>query len=239
MKIFEQIRQELEAEADQDKASVVARFFKTGPGEYGEGDIFLGVIVPKQRLIAKRHRDASLADIGRLLKSKIHEERLTALLILTYQYPSATEEKKKEIYDFYLAHSSWVNNWDLVDATCPHIVGAYLHSHERSVPDKLVRSDNLWERRMAVLACFYFIKRGQADDFLQIAEKLLADKHDLIHKAVGWMLREVGKNCGEMILKSFIDKHRQEMPRTMLRYAIERLGENERKHYLNKMANIK
>lgn len=230
----EQIRRELREAAEPAKAASAARFFKTGPGEYGEGDIFLGVIVPNQRVIAKRYRSVSLADIGQLLKSEIHEERLTALLILTYQYPSADAEGKKAIYDFYLAHSAWINNWDLVDATCPHIVGAHLFERDRSVLLDLVRSANLWERRIAVLACFYFIKRGQTDDFFQIAEKLLADKHDLIHKAVGWMLREVGKHCGESILKQFIDKHRQKMPRTMLRYAIERFNEDERKLYLIK-----
>jgi 3-methyladenine DNA glycosylase AlkD len=239
MDIAEQVRQELRTAADQAKALVVARFFKTGPGEYGEGDLFLGVTVPKQRLIAKKHRDASLADISRLLQSKIHEERLTALLILTYQYPLAAPEQKKAIYDFYLKHAAWINNWDLIDVTCPHIIGAYLYDRDRAILYDLVRSSNLWERRMAVLACFYFIKRGQADDLLSLAGKLLDDRQDLIHKAAGWMLREVGKHCGEPVLRSFIDKYRQKMPRTMLRYAIERMQEKERQRYLIKTANIK
>ncbi len=229
-----EVRRALRVEADPIKSGILSGFFKTGPGEYGEGDIFLGVTVPKQRAIAKKFIGADLQEISSLLQSKIHEERLIALLILTYQYPKASKTEKENIYNFYLDHLIWINNWDLVDATCPNILGAWLRDNDRGILYKLAKSQNIWERRMSVLACFYFIKMGEVDDILLISEKLLNDKHDLIHKAVGWMLREMGKRCDENILKAFLNEHATKMPRTMLRYAIERLPEDDRKYYLSR-----
>lgn len=228
------IKKELRQLADPARAAIMQGFFKTGPGEYGEGDVFLGVSVPQQRALAKEYRDLDFSDIAKLLQSKIHEERLTALLILNYQFAKAAAAGQENIFDFYLAHKARVNNWDLVDATCPNIVGAWLYERDRSILYKLAESANLWERRMAVLACFYFIKRGETRGIFQIAEKLLGDRHDLIHKAVGWMLREVGKNCEVKALKAFLDRHWEKMPRTMLRYAIERFDEADRRRYLVK-----
>lgn len=230
----ENIKKELRLLADPARASVMAGFFKTGPGEYGEGDVFLGVSVPRQRALAKQCIKISFGEIERLLTGKIHEERLTAALILTYKFEKADEAEQLRIYNFYLSHKHHINNWDLVDVTCPKIVGAWLYNHDRSILYELVESDNLWERRMAVLACFYFIKRGETDDIFLIARKLLTDKHDLIHKAVGWMLREVGKNCSEDLLKAFLDINKEKMPRTMLRYAIERLKDEDKGEYLKK-----
>ena len=229
-----QIKKELRAVASPAKAEILSRFFKTGKGDYGEGDKFLGVVVPEQRAIAKRHRDLALAEIEQLLYSRYHEERLTALLILTYQFPSANEEAQKKIYDFYIKHSRQINNWDLVDVTAPNIVGAWLSDKDRKVLFDFAKSDNLWQRRIAIISTFYFIRRGDYLDTIKLAKILLNDRHDLIHKAVGWMLREVGKNCGTKILTDFLDEHKSKMPRTMLRYAIEKLPPDWRAKYLKK-----
>jgi 3-methyladenine DNA glycosylase AlkD len=225
------VKRELRKHADAEKAQLLARFFKTGKGEYGEGDIFLGIVVPHQRAVAKRFKELPLGEVRTLLRSPVHEYRLTALLILTYQFPHADEEGKRRIYEFYLQSTRYVNNWDLIDLSAPNIVGAYLRDKPRLVLRRLARSTSLWERRIAVLATFVFIKQGDVTEAFRIAELLLSDKHDLIHKAVGWMLREIGKR-DEKALQDFLRRHAAQMPRTMLRYAVERFPEQQRRHYL-------
>jgi 3-methyladenine DNA glycosylase AlkD len=221
----------LRRRASPEKAKVLARFFKTGKGEYGEGDQFLGVVVPDQRAVAKEHKALSLPDIRLLLHSPIHEHRLTALLILTYQFPKATPPARKRIFDFYLANTARVNNWDLVDLSAPNIVGAFLLGKPRRRLYALARSAALWERRIAIVATHAFIRNGEYGDTLAIAAALLGDRHDLLHKAVGWMLREVGKR-DEAVLENFLRRHAATMPRTALRYAIERMPEGKRRRYL-------
>lgn len=225
-----QIQEELRKVADKNKAIILARFFKTGIGEYGYGDKFLGVTVPKSRKIVKQFKKISLIEIQKLLQSVYHEDRLVATLILVEQF----KENKENIYNFYLKNLNHINNWDLVDLSADKIVGEYLFFHQEKLDilDELVISKNLWERRIAVIATFAFIKHGYPEETLRIAEKLLNDKHDLIHKAVGWMLREVGKRCSEDVEKNFLDIYATKMPRTMLRYAIERFGDGERLRYL-------
>lgn len=229
------ILRQLESFGSPERARASLRFFKCGKGEYGEDDRFLGVTVPEQRTIVKEHRDLPFPEIEKLLRSPCHEARLTGLLILTYQFEKTDEKKQKEIFDFYLAHLSAVNNWDLVDVTAPSIVGGYLaeKESERKILYRFAKSKNLWERRIAVVSTFAFIRRGDFADTLSIAEILLGDTHDLIRKATGWMLREVGKR-DELVLKRFLDAYADAMPRTMLRYAIERFPERERKYYLSK-----
>jgi 3-methyladenine DNA glycosylase AlkD len=223
---------ELHSLSDPVKALVLSRFFKTGPGDYGEGDKFHGVVVPEVRRIVKGHRNTPREEVRKLLRSKFHEERLAALLILVEQYQRGDEIQKKNIYELYLASTALVNNWDLVDLTAQHIVGAYLDGKDASVLTRLALSQNLWERRIAMLSTYYFIRRGDSREGLRIAELLLHDSHDLIHKAVGWMLREVGKRCSLQEELQFLDAHADAMPRTMLRYAIERFPERLRLHYL-------
>jgi 3-methyladenine DNA glycosylase AlkD len=226
------IRAELKAVADPEKAELLLRFFKTGPGEYGAGDQFLGIVMPKVRKIVRSHRQASNEDILSLLHSKYHEERMTALLILVEQYRRSDAARRNAIYHLYLENTAWINNWDLVDLTAPHIVGAQLHKKDKTILKKLALSKNLWERRIAALSTFYFISHGECRDALGIAGLLLHDPHDLIHKAVGWMLREVGKRCSMEQECAFLDSHSATMPRTMLRYAIERFPEPLRLKYL-------
>jgi len=228
------IQSELRKASTPAKAEASKRFFKTGPGQYGEGDVFLGVTVPEQRRIAKEYRALSLEDIEQLLQSKEHEFRMTALLIMTYQYPKASEAEKKQLYDLYLAHTKWINNWDLVDVSAPRIVGTYLQDKNPSILFDLAQSESLWERRIAIIATLAFITSRKAETTFAIAKLLLQDKHDLIHKAVGWMLREVGKRCGEGVERNFLDQYASRMPRTMLRYAIERFNANTRAYYLKK-----
>jgi 3-methyladenine DNA glycosylase AlkD len=226
----EKIRQDLKELADESKARVLQRYFKTGPGEYGEGDVFLGVTVPQSRKIAKLHfHSAGLSDVEELLRSKVHEERLVALLVLVHRY----EAGEKGIARFYLDHLRHVNNWDLVDLSAPNILGAHLAGKSRSLLYRLAKSANIWEKRVAIVATYYFIRRDEFDDTLRIAELLINDRvqHDLIHKATGWMLREVGKRNISVLL-SFLDAHFSEMPRTMLRYAIEKLPARNRNFYL-------
>ena len=223
----ERIRKDLRAVSDQSKAAIMQRFFKTGPGEYGEGDVFLGATVPQARKVAKSHHSCDLDTVRELLHSKIHEERLVGLLILVHKYDSG----EKGIAEFYLEHLKHVNNWDLVDLTAPIILGGHLFSTSRSLLYRLARSKSLWERRIAIVATYYFIRSDDFGDTLKIAEILLGDDHDLIHKAVGWMLREVGKR-DLSALENFLGRHRAKMPRTMLRYAIERLPEKKRKFYM-------
>lgn len=226
------IKRELKRHSNKSKAKLLQGFFKTGPGEYAEGDIFLGINVPTLRKVAFRHKDLSLGEILKLLRSPIHEERLVALLILIAQYRTSGPEIKDKIYSAYLKNSKYINNWDLVDVTAKHIVGEHLRMKKKGPIYKLARSGDLWERRIAVLSTFNFIAYGQFDDALKIAGILLNDRHDLIHKAVGWMLREIGKR-DIRIEEGFLDRYHSTMPRTMLRYAIERFPENKRLQYLN------
>lgn len=227
-----QIRQALEDSADPVKAAFFPRFFKAGKGEYAEGDVFIGVTVPKQRVIAKEFRAVSLQTIEAMLADPVHEMRLTALLILDLQFAKASQGDRKTIVDFYLRHLDGVNNWDLVDGSAPYILGEYLRTKkDRSVLYRLARSGKLWRERIAIVATQALIRAGEFEDTLRLAEILLHHKHDLIHKAVGWMLREMGKK-DEAVLRVFLDKHAATMPRTMLRYAIERMSASDREAYM-------
>ena len=227
------VQNELRALADPGQARHQMRFFKTGPGEYGEGDRFLGIRVPKQRIIARKYRMLPLDEAAVLVRSEYHEERLTGLLILTYRYPKAVVGEKKAIFEFYIAHIPWINNWDLVDVTAPNIVGAWLEDRPRDLLYGWAGSENLWERRIAILSTLHFIRKNDFWDTVRLAEILLTDTHDLIHKAVGWMLREAGKRNLDVLI-SFLEEHSHRMPRTMLRYAIERLPEPQRQAYLSR-----
>lgn len=228
-----QIKNELLLLGDPEKAKKLSSFFKTGKGEYGEGDIFLGISVPQQRKIAGKYIDLSLDQLKKLLSSKIHEYRLTALIILVLKYGKANNSEKKEIFDFYLKNTEFVNNWDLVDLSSPKIMGDFLINRDRSILFDLINSTNLWDRRIGILATFSFIRNNDYEDALNISRLLITDSHDLIHKAVGWMLREIGKR-DKNVLQEFLNKHYKQMPRTMLRYSIEKFNEEERKHYLAK-----
>jgi 3-methyladenine DNA glycosylase AlkD len=226
------ISKELRALASPETAANLQRFFKTGPGQYGEGDVFLGIKVPPLRALAKQHRNADLATITRLLESRYHEERLFALLLLMQFYQAADEAAQQSAYDLYLGHTHRINNWDLVDLSAPRVVGCHLQDRPRKILYELARSPLLWERRIAILATAWFIRLDDYADTLQIAEILLKDKHDLMHKAVGWMLREVGKrDLG--VEEDFLKERYHTIPRTMLRYAIERFPESRRRQYLD------
>jgi len=217
--------------AKPDIAEHSMRFFKTGKGEYGYGDQFLGIRVPIIRQTVKHYKTASLAVIEELLVSQYHEIRLFALLHLVFQFSKAQTDKKETIYSLYLNNTCYINNWDLVDSSAHHIVGKYLSNKDRTKLYELAKSDSLWERRIAIIATYYFIKQNDFIDTLNISKLLLNDSHDLIHKAVGWMLREVGKkNCN--IETAFLDSYYQHMPRTMLRYAIEKFPQPQRQCYL-------
>ena len=229
--MLNQLKKVLQDAGNKEKAEVCARFFKTGKGEYGEDDFFLGITVPEQRKIAKRYADLKMGDLRKLLLSKIHDHRSVALYILISQYDKANTKGKKKIFDFYLKNIENVNSWDLVDSSAPHIVGDYLFERNRAVLYQLAKSKNLWKKRIAILATYGFIRENQFEDALKISEILLNDKHDLIHKAVGWMLREVG-NRNQKIEERFLKKYYRKMPRTMLRYAIEKFDENKRILYL-------
>lgn len=267
MKVLE-LQSEIKTLANPKKAKLLQGFFKTKKGEYGEGDVFLGLTVPVQRKLVKKYAGSlDLKDLDKLLKSKIHEHRLIALLVLVTKFqsisrrhfelacpvvrrfighttgvsgsknrfrpPKAEGMNQKDIFDFYLSRTQYINNWDLVDLSAPKIVGAYLRDKNKNILYKLAKSKNLWERRIAILATFDDIYFRKPEDALKISKILLNDHHDLIHKAVGWMLREVGKRCNEKYLLKFLDDHYKSMPRTMLRYAIERLPEPKRQHYLS------
>lgn len=220
--------------ADPKIAEHSGRFFKSGPGEYGEGDHFLGIRVPTQREIAKKHKELPLNEVAKLLQSPLHEVRLTAVLILVYKYQKTKNIKnRKKIYEFYINHLEGVNNWDLVDSSAKYIAGHFMYEYEkdRSVLYELSNSENLWKRRIAIMATFYFVDQGDFDLTLELARKYLDDSEDLIHKAAGWLLREIGKQ-DEEVLRDFLNLYYQKMPRTMLRYAIEKLDEPIRQIYL-------
>lgn len=225
------IQQELEALGNSENAAFLQKFFKTGVGEYGAGDVFRGVRVPVVRSLARKYRSLSLIETEKLLRSPFHEDRLLALVLLVRSFEKGDEETRKIVYDLYLANARFVNNWDLVDASAPNIVGSYLQDKNRQPLYALARSSDLWERRIAVMATFYFIRQNDFADALRIAEILLEDREDLIHKATGWMLREVGKRDAEAE-KKFLRAFYQKMPRTMLRYAIEKFPADERQRYL-------
>jgi 3-methyladenine DNA glycosylase AlkD len=225
------VQQELESLSDPRHAAVLQQFFKTGPGEYGEGDRFRGIRVPVLRKLAKKYRDLPLEKAEHLLQSAFHEDRLLALLILIQRYYGGNPALREETHCSYLKHRRLVNNWDLVDASAPHLLGHYLRHRAKEPLIRLAASGVLWERRMAIIATFDFIKQGDYDETLRIARLLLGDREDLIHKAVGWMLREVWKR-EVPVAESFLQAHYRLMPRTMLRYAIERFPEARRQAYL-------
>lgn len=230
--MLDQIISDLNSLADPERAKLLQRFFKTGKGEYGEGDIFLGIQVPVSRKVANKYLSLPLKEIQKLLNSKIHEHRLVALLIIVEKFKKADEKEKKQIFNLYLKNTKKINNWDLVDLSAPNIVGSYLIDKDKSILYKLARSKNLWERRIAIISTFAFIRKNEFTDSLNIAKLLLQDKHDLIHKAVGWMLREIGKR-NQAVEEKFLKKYYKKMPRTMLRYAIEKFPKNKRKFYMS------
>ena len=221
----------LRRRADASRIAGLQRFFKTGPGEYAEGDVFIGVTVPLLRQVCRECRDVAIPDIVPLLGSAVHEERLLALLLLVEAFKRGTGETKREIYQLYLGNTRFINNWDLVDSSAPHIVGAWLFTRSRSPLRRLARSSSLWERRIGIIATQFFIRSGDFEETFRIADLLLADRHDLIHKAVGWMLREVG-NRSPKAERAWLESRYPRMPRTMLRYAIEKFPEAERRQYL-------
>ena len=225
------IRTKLQRLGNKQRAKVSQGFFKTGPGEYGEGDVFLGIKVPDLRKLAKECQDITVKEVKQLVRSAIHEERLLALFMLIGAYSKGDESARESIYSLYLKNTQFVNNWDLVDGSAEHIVGAFLMDKSKRPLYRLAQSKNLWERRISIMSTFYFIKRNEFSETLKIAKMLITDKEDLIHKAVGWMLREVGKRHLETEEK-FLEDHYKKMPRTMLRYAIERFPEPKRQRYL-------
>jgi 3-methyladenine DNA glycosylase AlkD len=227
-----QILSRLREMANPRAAELAQRFFKTGPGEYGEGDLFLGIRVPVIRTLVREFRGlTSLSETEKLLASYLHEARLLALFLLVDRFENGDETEQKKIYDLYLSHTDRINNWDLVDCSAPQIVGGWLASRSHAPLYKLAKSKALWERRIAILATFYFIRRNDLADTFALSELLLRDKHDLMHKACGWMLREAGKR-DEAALVNFLERHAATMPRTMLRYAIEKFDAAHRRHFL-------
>lgn len=226
------IERDLMEAARPDKVEVLASFFKSGCGEYGEGDVFIGVSVPDNRRVARRHLDAGLDDVRRLLQSPVHEVRLCALLVLVEQYRRGDAARRREIYDFYLTVTDRINNWDLVDLSCQYIIGPQLmDGGDRSVLVMLAASESMWRRRIAVVSTLWMVRHGEVDDAIGICTMLLGDSEDLIRKACGWVLREVGKK-DKSRLTAFLDRHAGDMSRTTLRYAIERFDRDERMHYM-------
>ncbi|MDP2090438.1 MAG: DNA alkylation repair protein [Candidatus Gracilibacteria bacterium] len=231
--MLKQLIQDLEKLSDPNRAINSARYFKTGLGQYGEGDKFYGITVPETRIVVKKYyKLLSLDDVEKLILNEYHEQRLTGLLVLVAKFKSANEDEKKSIYEFYMAHTKNINNWDLVDTSASYIVGNYLYDKDRTILYELSKSDNLWEKRISIISTFFFIAKKDFNDSLKICKILMNDSHDLIHKATGWALREIGKKDEEVLTK-FLDENTLHMPRTMLRYAIEKFDENKRKHYLN------
>ena len=231
MSTHTEIKQQLHFLGNPERAEHSKRFFKTGKGEYAEGDKFFGCTVPEIRIIAKENKDAPLAEIIRLLNDDIHECRLCALLILVDQYKKATEEKRADLIDCYLAHTHRVNNWDLVDLSAPKLLGEWLKDKNRTILYRLATDSLLWNQRIAIVATYTFIRNNDFTDTLALCEHFLTHKHDLIHKACGWMLREMGKR-DELALTDFLDKHAHNMPRTMLRYSIEKFSPEKRSYYM-------
>ena len=225
------VEAELDALADREHAEVLQRFFKTGSGGYGEGDVFLGIRVPAVRRVARAHRTASTATVRRLLASEVHEHRFVALAILCLQYERADAGERDRIADLYLELRHRVNNWDLVDSSAEYLLADRIARAPRKLLDPLVASEVVWDRRIAVLATHALIRRGSYEQTMRVCEALLGDTHDLIHKATGWMLREVGKR-DDAVLRGFLDRHAERMPRTMLRYSLERLPDPDRKRYM-------
>ena len=230
MLTLQSLKEDLKTLENKEKAKIFQRFFKTGKGQYGEGDIFLGITVPESRALAKKYSNFALEEIKILLESRIHEKRLIALLILVNNYQK-NKEKQEEIYNFYLSNTKRINSWDLVDLTADKIIGNYLFDKPKDILFELAKSNNLWERRISIISTFHFIKNNQFQETLKISHILLNDKHDLIHKAVGWMLREIGKR-NQSIEEEFLKNNYKSMPRTMLRYAIEKFPEDKRLVYL-------
>jgi len=228
-----ELKKEIKKAAKPADAVILQRFFKTGKREYGEGDKFVGIKVPVLRAIAKTFYLLQLNDLQELIVSPVHEERMISLFILIHQFTKADDKQKEKIFKFYLKNTKTINNWDLVDLSAPQIVGGYLLDKERSILYKLAVSKSLWERRISMLATFTFVKAGNFNDTIEIAKILLADKHDLIQKAVGWMLREIGKRDMETE-EEFLKEYCKVMPRTMLRYAVEKFPEDKRKFYMAK-----
>ena len=229
----ELIKQELESYIDPIKREYLPRFFKTGPGQYGEGDQFLGIVVPNTRLVAKKYKQVDFKVMAELLQSPWHECRLCALLILVERFKKSDEQESKQIYDFYLSQTTRVNNWDLVDLSAPTIVGGYLLDKSREDLYRLADSSLLWDQRIAVVATYTLIRNEDYIDILTLSEKLLHHPHDLMRKAMGWMLREMGKRNIDLLYQ-FLNKYHQVMPRTMLRYSIEKLSDEERRHYMRR-----
>lgn len=233
MQRAEEIQRELEQYIDSVKREYLPRFFKTGKGQYGEGDKFLGVVVPNTRIVAKRHKDAPFEVMAALLQSEWHECRLCALLMLVERFKKSDEKGKKAIYDFYLTQTARINNWDLVDLSAPGIVGEYLKDKPRQDLYRLADSPLLWDQRIAVASTYTLIRNHDFIDILSLSERLLHHKHDLMHKAVGWMLREMGKRDKDLLVQ-FLEKYCTVMPRTMLRYAIEKFPEEERREFMKR-----
>lgn len=231
----DEVKKAIRELASAEKANASAWFFKTGKGEYGEGDKFLGLTVPEGRSVAKRFRELALPEIEKLLKSPYHEDRFVALEILVMQYEKGDTDTQEELAAFYLAHTDRINNWDLVDTSAPYLLGHFLYHHpkKRTLLSELARSKSLWERRIAIVSTLYCIGQGRYRETLDIAKALLGDREDLIHKAVGWMLREIWKRDAKEAEK-FLNKHLAALPRTTLRYAIERMPEPQRKEYLKR-----
>ncbi|WP_156981180.1 DNA alkylation repair protein [Phocaeicola abscessus] len=233
MNMEEQLMTVLQAYAKEEKRLHLPRFFKTGKGEYAEGDRFLGVVVPDIRAVAKRYGKASFEELKPAIVSKWHEVRLCVLLILVLKSRQGTEEEREDAYSFYLAHSAYVNNWDLVDLSAPTVVGEYLLGKSHEVLYRLAESASLWDNRIAIVSTYAFIQKHELDDTYALAAKLMPHPHDLIHKAVGWMLREAGKRDVQRLF-SFVERYRREMPRTMLRYAIEKFDEGQRSYLMRR-----
>jgi 3-methyladenine DNA glycosylase AlkD len=227
------ILDELYAVANPEKAQFLQRFFKTGPGQYAEGDAFLGIVVPVTRSIAKAYRQTSLPELHKLLISKFHEARLCALLIITERCKKVTGKEREDLYHFYLQHTDYINNWDLVDLSCPEVVGEYLLDKDRMILYQLAGNQHLWEQRIAVISTLALIRKGEFSDTFALVEKLMDHPHDLIHKASGWMLRETGKR-NRKVLTDFLENHATQLPRTTLRYAIEHYPEDQRQYFLKK-----
>lgn len=226
------LKNDLREKATEERAKNALWFFKTGKGEYGEGDVFIGISNPDLRAVCKHYKHLDFDDLQDLLDDKIHEFRFAALIIMVEQYKKANAEKRKQLFDFYLKNLHNINNWDLVDCSCRDIVGFYLYDKDRSLLDEMAEIDHLWTQRVAIISTSYFIGKGEFGDTLRISKSLLHHKHDLIHKAVGWMLRECWKRGGQAIVEQFLTENIQQIPRTALRYSIEKMSEEQRKYFL-------